>query len=70
MLDVRWSRSSMSTLPVSMTSGMTLAAMRTAMKSDAMGSKPVQPYSWMSSVDTITPTEPSVSYEGRQRVSD
>ena len=35
--------SNASTLPVSMTSGITLAAMRTAMKIDAIGSKPVQP---------------------------
>lgn len=62
----RVSRSSASTLPVSMTSGMTLAAMRIAMKRDAMGSNPVQPYSWMSSVETITPTEPSVSWDGKR----
>ena len=43
MLASRSERSSARTLPVSITSGMTLAAMRIAMKSDAMGSKPVQP---------------------------
>lgn len=40
------SRSPMSSariLPVSMTRGKTLAAIRMAMKSDAIGSKPVQP---------------------------
>jgi len=44
-------------------SGITLAAMRIAMKSDAMGSKPVQPYLLISNVEMMTPTEPSVSCE-------
>lgn len=42
-LDVFSFKSSMRTLPVSITSGITLAAMRMAMNNDAMGSKPVQP---------------------------
>jgi len=43
MPSARCATSNASTLPVSMTSGITLAAMRTAMKIDAIGSKPVQP---------------------------
>jgi hypothetical protein len=35
--------------------------MRTAMKIDAIGSKPVQPYQSMSRVEMMTPTEPRVS---------
>jgi hypothetical protein len=65
MPSARCAMSNASTFPVSMTSGITLAAMSIAMKMDAIGSKPVQPYNWMRSVETITPTEPSVSYRWR-----
>lgn len=44
-----------------MTSGTTLAKMRTAMKIEAIGSNPVQPYRLISRVEMMTPTEPSVS---------
>jgi len=47
--------------PASMTSGMTLAKIRAAMKRDARGSNPVQPVKRMRMVDTITPTLPRVS---------
>jgi hypothetical protein len=40
---------------------MTLAAMRIAINSDAIGSKPVHPYHWIRRVEMMTPTEPSVS---------
>lgn len=62
-MPIPWSpRSRASTLPVSMTRGITLAAINIAMNNDAMGSNPVQPYSWIRSVDTMTPTDPSVSW--------
>lgn len=54
-------KSRASTFPVSMTSGITLAAIRTAMNKEAIGSKPVQPYNWIRRVETMTPTEPRVS---------
>lgn len=47
--------------PESITSGITLAMMRTAMKIDASGSKPDQPVYLMSMVEMMTPTLPSVS---------
>jgi hypothetical protein len=43
MVSPRSATSSASTLPVSMTSGITLAAISSAMKIEAIGSKPVQP---------------------------
>lgn len=41
--------------------GMTEAKMRTAIKMEAIGSNPVQPYLLMRRVETMTPTEPRVS---------
>jgi hypothetical protein len=53
--------SSTNTLPESITSGITLAAIITAMNNDAMGSKPVQPVHLIRIVEMMTPTLPSVS---------
>lgn len=49
------------TRPESMTSGTTLATIRTAMNIDASGSKPDQPVHFMRIVDMMTPTLPRVS---------
>jgi hypothetical protein len=44
-----------------MTSGTTLATIRTAIKIEAKGSKPDQPVHFISIVETMTPTLPRVS---------
>lgn len=54
-------RSNTKTLALSWTNGSTLAKIKTAMKMEARGSKPVQPYRLMRMVEMMTPTEPSVS---------
>jgi len=59
-----WSSSgvrSSKTSAVSLTSGRTLTNMRTAMNSEQIGSAMFQPNVWISSVDKMTPTLPSVS---------
>lgn len=48
-------------LAESLMSGTTLTKIMTAIKIDASGSKPVQPNRSISSVEMMTPTEPSVS---------
>lgn len=45
-----------------MTSGMTLAMISIAIKSEAMGSNIVHPVYLIMMVEMITPTEPRVSY--------
>ena len=59
-----WSSSgvlSSRTSAVSLTSGRTLTNISTAMNSEQIGSAMFQPNVWMSSVDRMTPTLPSVS---------
>ena len=50
-----------STRPQSITSGITLAMIKIAIKSDAIGSNIVQPVYLIMSVEMMTPTEPKVS---------
>jgi hypothetical protein len=54
----------MSTFAESMTKGMTLAVINAAMKRDAIGSNPVHPVHLIRMVEMMTPTLPSVSYDG------
>lgn len=51
--------SKQSTLPESITSGITLAMINTAMNRLAMGSNPVQPVYFMRMVEMMTPTLPA-----------